>query len=86
MNRNVGQALILYLFKNLSPKRTWKEILALILANFFRLLAAANRLKVDKNSTTRYVILIFENAALGLFWNNATKIKRKKSLQRDSFS
>ena len=45
-----------------------------MLANFFRLPAAANRLKADKNSVTRGVVLIFENAAFGLFWNNATKI------------
>jgi hypothetical protein len=57
-----------------------KETLALMLANFFRLPAAANRLKVDKNSATRRVVLIFENAAFGRFWNNATKIKTKISL------
>ena len=57
-----------------------KETLALILANFFRLPAAANRLKVDKNSATRRIVLIFENAAFGLFWNKATKIKTKISL------
>ena len=57
-----------------------KETLALILANFFRLPAAANWPKVDKNSATRCVVLIFENAAFGLFWNKATKIKTKISL------
>ena len=63
-----------------------KETLALMLAKFFRLPAAANRLKVDKNSATRHVVLIFENAAFGCFWNKATKIKTKTSLYRDSFS
>ena len=64
---------------------TGNETLALILANFFRLHAAANRLKVDKNSATRNVVLIFENTAFGRFWNNATKIKTKILLERDSF-
>jgi hypothetical protein len=41
---------------------------------------AANRLKVDKINATRCVVLIFENVAFGLFWNNATKIKTKLSL------
>ena len=49
-----------------------KETLALILANFFRMTAAANRLNVGKNSATRSVVVIIENAAFGLFWNNAT--------------
>ena len=39
--------------------------------------AAANRLEVDKNSATQRVVLIYENAAFGLFWNKATKIKTK---------
>ena len=50
-----------------------KEKLALMLANFFRLAAAANRLNVDKNRAARHVVLIFENAGLGLFRNNATR-------------
>ena len=60
--------------------QTGKETLALILANFIRLPAAANRLNIDRNSVTRRVVLISENAALGLFWNKATKIKTKISM------
>ena len=51
-----------------------------MLANILRLPAAANQLNVDKNSATHRVVLIFENAAFGLFWNNVTKIKTMISL------
>ena len=57
-------------------QKTHKETLALMLTNFFRLPAAANRVNVDKNSATQSVVLIFEKAALSLFWNKATKIKQ----------
>ena len=48
-----------------------------MLAKFFRLPAAANRLKFDKNSATPQVVLIFKKAALGRFWKKATKMKTK---------
>ena len=57
-----------------------KETLSLILANFFQLHEAAKRMAVDKKKAKRLAVLILEKAAIGLFWNNATKIKRKKSL------
>ena len=70
----------MFFFPALVMRCPGKETLASILVNFFRLPAAANQLKIDKNSTTRRVVLIFENAAFGLFWNNATKIKTDISL------
>ena len=42
----------------------------------------ANWLPVDKNIATREFVSIFEIDAVGCFWNNATEIKTKISLQR----
>ena len=38
--------------------------------------------EIEKNSATRYVVLIFENDTFGRFCNSMTKIKTKTWLQR----
>ena len=57
-----------------------KETLALALANLFGLPAAANRLKIDKNSATRR----FLRMSLLAVFETAARLKSKQKYRRTS--